>query len=114
MTAFIETPNKSHQGSARGSVAPASAWCAARRSCVGAARYTADRTSGCRNVTRSPIASNPASAAGATAPAPIPSRSAARHTRAGSPAGSAGYQDGYQPAGYDYQRLRMRTQARQT
>ena len=55
----------------------------------GAARYTADRTSGYRNTTRSPIASNPASAAGASAPVAIPSRSAARHTSAGSPVGSA-------------------------
>jgi hypothetical protein len=41
-------------GSTSGSVASASARCAARRSWREAARYTAERTSGWRNVTRAP------------------------------------------------------------
>ena len=76
-------------GSDCGSVASASARCATRRSCGGAARYDADRTSGCRKLTRSPIASNPAVSAGPTASVAIPSRSAARHSSVGSPIGSA-------------------------
>jgi len=76
-------------GSARRSMASASAWCAARRFSGDAARYAAERTSGCRKVTRAPIVSNPSAPAGTAASIPIPSRPAARHISTGSPVGSA-------------------------
>ena len=51
------------------------------RSCADAARYTAERTSGCRNRTRIPNSINAASSAGLLALPRIPSWSAARHNR---------------------------------
>ena len=53
------------------------------------APYTADRTSGCRNHTRTPISTNPASIAGVVLCASTPRSIAARHTTSGSPVGSA-------------------------
>jgi hypothetical protein len=52
-------------------------------------RYIAERTSGWRNVTRSPIASSPSASGPSAAAGLIPSRSAARHNNSGSPTGSA-------------------------
>ena len=50
---------------------------------------TAERTSGCRNVTRSEIASSPSASAARAAAGSRPSRAAARRSRNGSPTGSA-------------------------
>jgi uncharacterized membrane protein len=75
-------------GSVTLSVASANAWWTARRPSTATDRYTADRTSGCRNVTRSPIANSPSVSAPTTATA-IPSRSDARSNGSGSPTGSA-------------------------
>ena len=75
-------------GSVTLSVASANAWWTARCPSTATDRYTADRTSGCRNVTRSPIANSPSVSAPTTATA-IPSRSDARSNGSGSPTGSA-------------------------
>jgi hypothetical protein len=76
-------------GSTSGSVTSASAACTFWRWLSGAARYTAERTSGWRNTTRPPSSSNPAVPAWPPASILSPSRLAARHTSAGSPTGSA-------------------------
>ena len=68
-----------------GSLTSASASCTRRRSSGDAARYTAERTSGWWNRTRSSISSSPASAAGASALGSMESRSAARHSSGGVP-----------------------------
>ena len=59
-------------GSVSRSVASASARCTARRSSAAADRYIAERTSGWRNVTRSPIASNPSASAASASAGPMP------------------------------------------
>jgi hypothetical protein len=65
-------------GAISGSVAAASAPCTAWRSATDAARYDAERSSGCRNRTRVPNSTRPASTAGAAAAAGMPSCPAAR------------------------------------
>ena len=55
----------------------------------GADRYTADRTRGCRNKTRTPISISDASRAAVSAWRGRPRRSAARHNSEGLPVGSA-------------------------
>ena len=76
-------------GSACGSVTSAKARWTVRRSSAVADRYTAERTSGCRNVARAPTTSKPSASAAATAALAIPRRVAARQSRSGSPTGSA-------------------------
>ena len=76
-------------GSTCASVAAASAACTARRSSALAAWYTADRTSGWRNVMCVCTESKPSVPAATAAAGVTPSRAAARHTSAGSPTGSA-------------------------
>ncbi len=76
-------------GSVPGSVTSASAACARRRSPAVAARYAADRTSVCRNTTRSPIVSSPDASSWSPASVPSSSRRAASHSRVASPTGSA-------------------------
>ena len=51
--------------------------------------YAAERTSGWRNRTRTPMSTRPASIAGAASSGPVPSRPAACHKSGGSPVGSA-------------------------
>src|SRR5262249_16552800 len=72
-------------GSDSGSVASASARCALRRSCGEAARYTAERTSGWRKVTRSPILSSPSASPPPAPPPPPPRPPPHQHGRASGP-----------------------------
>ncbi len=72
-----------------GSLAFASASCTSRRWSGVAAWYTAERISGWRNRTWSSTSSSPASVACVNAPGSVESCSAARHSNAASPSGSA-------------------------
>jgi len=77
-------------GSVPGSLASASARCTADLSPTVAARYTAERTSGCRRTTWvCSTRSRPVFSTASRACRPTPGSSAARHSNVGEPSGSA-------------------------
>ena len=94
------------------SVASANARWTARRCSAAAERYTAERTSGWRKVTRSPIASSPSVDRRRRGRRAMPRRSAARQSRSGSPTGSAAARSNRRRVSSDSGRLVVRSSPR--